>query len=86
MTDSDVRDNIVYYYDPSQDKWTTLPPLPVKHFGLSQIEGMLVAIGGVKNSKSSSTKTNEVHTFDERSRKWSRLFLQCQLLGDFRVS
>ena len=72
MTDSDVRDNIVYYYDPSQDKWTTLPPLPVKHFGLGQIKGMLVAIGGVKNSKSSSTKTNEVHTFDERSRKWKQ--------------
>ena len=26
---------IVYCYDPPQDNWTTLPPLPVRWFGLS---------------------------------------------------
>ena len=67
-----MHDHTVYRYDSSQDRWTTLPPLPVKYFGLGRINSTLVAIGGVKNSKSSSTKTNEVYTYDERSRKWKQ--------------
>ena len=60
---------IVYCYDPSQDKWTTLPPLPVKYFGLGQVNGKLVAIGGVKKS---GGRTNEIYTYDERSQKWKQ--------------
>ena len=61
---------IVYCYDPSQDNWTTLPPLPVKWFGLGQVNGKLVAVGGRKNSD--SRVNNEVYTYDERSRKWKQ--------------
>ena len=32
-------DFIVYSYNPSEDNWTTLPPLPVKYFGLGQVNG-----------------------------------------------
>ena len=41
---------IIYCYDPSQDKWTTLPPLPARYmyFGLGQVSGKLVAVGGMK--------------------------------------
>ena len=46
----DDRQDIIYCYDPSRDKWTTLPPLPVKWFGVSQVNGKLVAVGGVKVS------------------------------------
>ena len=60
---------IVYCYDPSQDKWTTLPPLPVRWFGLGQVNGKLVAVGGRKKS---SITANEVHTHDERSQKWKQ--------------
>ena len=60
---------IIYCYDPSQDKWTTLPPLPVKWFGLSQVNGKLVAVGGVK---SGSQRSSEVYTYDERSQKWKQ--------------
>ena len=63
-------DYIVYCYDPSQDNWTTLPPLPVKLFGLGQVNGQLVAVAGLK--KSDSEVTNEVYTYDERSRKWKQ--------------
>ena len=67
----DVNDNyIVYCYDPSQDKWTTLPPLPVKWFGLGQVNGKLVAVGGSR--KSDGKEANEVYTYDERSRKWKQ--------------
>ena len=60
----------VYCYDPSQDKWTTLPPLPVKYFGLGQVNGKLVAVGGT--NKSYRLGTNEIHTYDERSQKWKQ--------------
>ena len=70
--DADVDDNryLVYCYDPSQDKWTTLPPLPVKYFGLGQVNGKLVAVGG--QMKGVWDKTNDVHTYEERSRKWKQ--------------
>ena len=58
----------VYCYDPSQDKWTTLPPLPVKWFGLGQVNSKLVAVGGVKDYED----TDKVYTYSERSRKWKQ--------------
>ena len=60
---------IIYCCDPSQDKWTTLPPLPVGGFGLGQVNGKLVAVGG---EKSGGQTSNEVYTYDERSRKWKQ--------------
>ena len=65
LTDDDNDKYIVYCYDPSQDKWTTLPPLPVKLYGLGQVNGKLVAVGGWKN-------TNYVYTYDEQSQKWKQ--------------
>ena len=67
--DTNTEDNkyIVYCYDPSEDKWTTLPPLPVKRFGLGQVNGKLVAVGGQKES---NDITNEVYTYDKQLRKW----------------
>ena len=70
MADDENDKYIVYCYDPSQDKWTTLPPLPVKWFGLGQINGKLVAVGGRK--KSDRKVTNEVYTYDERLQKWKQ--------------
>ena len=60
----------VYCYDPPKDNWTTLLPLPVRWFGLGQVNGKLVAVGGRK--KGNVTSTNEVFTYDERSRKWKQ--------------
>ena len=39
-------------------------------FGLGQVNGKLVAVGGEK--KSDFRATNEVYTYDERSRKWKQ--------------
>jgi N-acetylneuraminic acid mutarotase len=61
---------IVYCYDPSQDRWTTLSPLPVRWFGLGQVNGKLVAVGGWK--KSTGNETKDVYTNDERSQKWKQ--------------
>ena len=59
----------VYCYDPSQDKWTTLPPLTVKFFGLGQVNGKLVAVGGMNKSY---VHANEVYTYDDRYRRWKQ--------------
>ena len=69
MANKDSDNYIIYCYDPSQDKWTTLPPLPVVWFGLGQVNGKLVVVGGVK---SGSQISSEVYTYDERSRKWKQ--------------
>ena len=61
---------IVNCYDPSQDNWTALPPLPVRFFGLGQLSGKLVAVGGWKLSVGGPT--NEVYTYDEHSKKWKQ--------------
>ena len=57
-------------YDPSQDEWTTLPPLPVWYYGLGQIDGKLVAVGGVKDKL--FRRSQEVYTYDEKSRYWRK--------------
>ena len=57
------NDHIIYCYDPSQDKWNTLPPLPVSWFGLGQVKGKLVAVGGCM--KGTLDVTNDVYTYDE---------------------
>ena len=72
VTARDDNEYIVYCYDPSQDNWTTLSPLPVRSFSLGQINGKLVAVGGEKKSIYHSNYTNEVYTYDERSRKWKQ--------------
>ena len=60
----------VYCYDPLQDRWITLPPLPVVYFGLGQVNGKLVAVGGVNKGK--RTSTNEVYTYNEQSQMWKQ--------------
>ena len=72
MTDDDDSKYIVYCYDPSQDKWTTLTPLPVKYFGLGQVNGKLVAVGGKKGDY---LPINDVHIYEEQSHKWNKTII-----------
>ena len=60
----------VYCYDPPQDKWTTLPPLPVWYFSLGQVNGKLVAIGGVKDKL--FRRGHDIYTYDEKSQQWKK--------------
>ena len=66
----DNNEYIIFCYDPSQDKWTTLPPLPIRWFGLGQVNGKLVAVGGLK--KSTRNEINDVYTYDEQSQTWKQ--------------
>ena len=54
-------DNVLFCYDHKQDIWTALPPLPVKWFGLGQVDGKLVAVGGLKKDEEA---TNNVYALN----------------------
>ena len=58
----------VHCYDPPQDVWSTLPRLPVRYFGLGEVKGELLAVGGID---SPDTASNVVHVFNE-GRNWKR--------------
>ena len=55
------NDNILLCYNHKQDSWTALPPLPVKWFGLGQVDGKLVAVGGLKKDEEA---TNNVYALN----------------------
>ena len=65
ITDDDNKRYLIHCYSPTENQWTTLPPLPVKWFGLGQINSKLVAVGGVKKDKK---KRADVYVLD--SHKW----------------
>ncbi len=56
FAEEEVHKYNVYCYHPRKDKWTTLPSLPVKSFGLGVFSGSLVAIGGITMGGEESTK------------------------------
>ena len=59
----------VYRYDLLSRNWTTLPRLPVRYFGLGQVNGKLVAIGGRNRDGELS---NKIYTFDEQLKRWKQ--------------
>jgi N-acetylneuraminic acid mutarotase len=79
VSDFEKDEYIVYCYDPSQDKWTALPPLPVRWFGLGQVNGKLVAVGGERRNK----KSNNIYTYDEQSRKWKQTIPPMPTVGRY---
>ena len=70
VADDDDDDYRVFCYSPSEDTWNTLPACGVRRFGLGQVRGKLVAVGGRK--KSDRKVTNEVYEFDEVTHSWKQ--------------
>lgn len=62
--------NSIYCYEPSQDNWAILPPLPVALFGVGQINGRLVAVGGTLEIEGKMHTSDAVYMYDERQRRW----------------
>ena len=59
----------VFCYSPSEDTWNTLPACPVQYFGLGQLRGNLVTVGGIQKS---GGVTNEVYEFDGVTQSWKQ--------------
>ena len=68
LCDYDDNEYCVHCYDPPQDVWSTLPRLSARYFGLGEVKGELVAVGGRDSSYSVS---NVVHVFN-KGRNWKR--------------
>ena len=69
-----IDDNVclVLQYDPARDEWTTLPPCPVCCFGLGQLSGELLTVGGVDPPVDF---TKKVYHYKPESQLWEE-FLQ----------
>ena len=63
----------VFQYDPKEDKWTAPFPLcPTIYFGLTHLEGRLVAVGGKEWNAPLDTPINHVYTL-KGSQGWTFL-------------
>ena len=65
--DCHVHMNLVCKYDPVKDEWTTLPPAPVRGFGVGQLNGKLIIVGGETEREG---VTQDVHVFEEETQQW----------------
>ena len=55
-------------YTPGHDKWTELPPPPVKDFTIAKLRGKLWVVGGMVDP--TCKNTNKILAFDEHSQQW----------------
>ena len=56
---------VVFQYDPEMDQWTEPFPLcPTIHYGLTHLEGRLVAVGGKAHDAPPSAYTNQVYVLE----------------------
>ncbi len=64
------KDCIVCRYHPIENEWAELPPSPVKYFGVGQVSGQLVLVGG--RVASTGKVTGDVLVFVSDSQSWEK--------------
>ena len=68
IAESEAEQFRVCKFDPVKNEWSTLPPAPVKWFGVGQLNGKLVLVGGMLEN---DTRTADVHVFED-SQQWEK--------------
>ena len=71
-TDSVDTARQVFQYNPKQDTWSQLPICPTREFGLTQLDGKLVTVGGSRIDK--IIPINDVYVFQE-SETWENIII-----------
>ena len=66
-SDYDDDDYFIHEYSPTENRWATLPPAPVHMFGMGELNGQLVTVGG-KTRRGAITR--KVYMFYSSSQKW----------------
>ena len=61
------NDYLIQQYSPTDDKWSTLPPSPVCWFGMGELNGQLVLVGGRTRQ---FDVTGKVHSLNSSTQKW----------------
>ena len=82
--DDDDEQNL-HCYDPSQDTWTTLPTLPVCYFGLGQVKGELVTVGGAKRTRKQSMEDENSDQSGDESDKSEEAGYEDVITNDVHV-
>jgi len=67
-TGTDEGDYLLFWYSPATDEWSTMPPCPVKLFGLAQLLDMVTLVGGI--AQSDGNTTSDIYLFDEDRQAW----------------
>ena len=62
------RTQTVLEYTPGHDRWTALPPPPVRDFTIATLRDQLLVVGCMDYSTLKKTKT--ILSFDEHSQQW----------------
>ena len=62
----------VFQYNPKQDTWSQLPICPTRYFGLTQLDGKLVTVGGCRIDK--IIPINDVYVFQD-SETWENIII-----------
>ena len=58
---------LIQQYSLTDDRWSTLPPAPVRWFGMGDLNEQLVIVGGKTRQ---DVVTGKVHMLDSSSQKW----------------
>ena len=64
---SDDDAYLIQQYNQTEEEWSALPPTPVCLFGMGELNGQLVIVGGVTRQ---GVVIGKVQTFDTSSQKW----------------
>ena len=68
VSEHEAEHFVVCKYDLVKNEWSTLPPAPIRFFGIGQLNGKLVLVGGkLENEK----RTADVHVFED-SQQWEK--------------
>ena len=67
VTGSDDDSYLIQKYSPTDDMWYTLPPAPVFWFGMGELNGQLVIVGGRTRQHD---VTRKAHTLNSSTQKW----------------
>ena len=62
------RGHEMYKYETRSDKWSVLPPCPVEYFGIGQLSGKLVTVGG----HDGGAFVGDVYTYEEETQQWEK--------------
>ena len=58
---------LIQQYSQTDDRWSSLPPAPVGWFGMGDLNGQLVIVGGKTRQRD---VTGKVHTLNSSTQKW----------------
>ncbi len=61
------NNHLLFQYDRGRDGWDSLPPCPVRWFGLGQFKGHIITVGGRTHG---GDITNILHRYEEESQTW----------------